>query len=207
MNEKNAPFKIIDVEQRSEKWFSYRIGKITGSNFSKILTPTLKPSAQQKDVIYQAVGELLTGEVEPTFQSYAMERGALLEDEALDFINFTTEYNFKKVGMLDSGLGFSVSPDGFDLENKIGLEIKSPLSKSHVKYLVDGVLPKEYLLQVHGSMLVSGFDKWMFVSYYPGLKALILEVKRDEKIIKPLFENLIKCSKEIDKRYKQLKEE
>ena len=203
---KNAPFKIIDVEQNSPEWFQARLGKITASNFAKLLTPTLKPSTQKKDVIFQAVAELLTGEVEQTFQSYAMERGSMLESEALEFVNFTLDYNFEKVGMLDSTLGFSCSPDGLDFDKKVGVEIKAPLQKNHIKYLIEGVLPKEYLMQVYGSLLVSGFEKWVFVSYYPGLKSLILEVERDEKIIDALRNVLFDCCKEIVDKYNKLKE-
>jgi hypothetical protein len=62
-----------------------------------------------------------------------------------------------------------------------GLEIKSPAAHTHVKYLVNGVLPKEYVAQVLGSMFVTGFKKWIFVSYRRGFPALVLEIYRDEK--------------------------
>ncbi len=62
-----------------------------------------------------------------------------------------------------------------------GLEIKSPAAHTHVKYLVNGVLPKEYACQVMGSMFVTGFKRWMFVSYRRGFPALVLEIHRDEK--------------------------
>ena len=62
-----------------------------------------------------------------------------------------------------------------------GLEIKSPAAHTHVKYLVNGALPKEYACQVMGSMFATGFKKWIFVSYRRGFPALVLEIHRDEK--------------------------
>lgn len=57
-----------------------------------------------------------------------------------------------------------------------GIEIKCPAPHTHVKYLSDGVIPKEYRAQVYGSMFCTGFSKWVFMSYCRGFPALILEV-------------------------------
>jgi hypothetical protein len=71
------------------------------------------------------------------------------------------------------------SPDG--LLSDAGFEQKNPMLKTHVKYLLAGTLPTEYFQQVHGSMWVCGFDSWWFMSNYPGMPPLILEVRCDEK--------------------------
>ncbi len=64
-----------------------------------------------------------------------------------------------------------------------GLEIKSPAAHTHCKYLCMGVLPKEYVAQVYGSMFATGFKKWIFVSYRRGFPALVLEIDQNEKVM------------------------
>jgi putative phage-type endonuclease len=197
-------FKLVDVEQGTEEWFKARLGKLTASNFSKILSPTGKVSTQANDLINTLVAELLTGEREETFKSAHMERGNELEGEALEFVNFTHGHNFEAVGFADSEKGYGCSPDALDQEKKIGLELKCPMAKTHVKYLRSGKLPNEYFSQVQGSMLVTGYDSWFFVSYHPMMKPFVLEVKRDEEYIEKLTGMLIEKAGEIQKLVREL---
>ncbi|MBF32007.1 MAG: exonuclease [Aequorivita sp.] len=198
-------FKIIDVEQGTDEWFTARLGKFTASNFAKVLSPTGKPSTQVKDLINNLVAEKLTGEREETFKSSAMERGNELESEAFDFVNFTHGYNFQTVGFCDSEQGYGCSPDGLDQEKKIGLELKCPLAKTHVKYLRSGKLPNEYFSQVQGSMMVTGYSQWIFVSYHPLMKPFILMVDRDEEYISTLREMLKMGATEVNRVHAELK--
>ncbi len=121
-----------------------------------------------------------------------MERGKELEDDALGFVNIVTGMSFKKVGFLDSELGFGCSPDGLD--KTCGLELKVPLAKTHVGYLREGVLPTKYFCQVQGSMLVTGFSHWYFCSYHPTIESPVLRIERDETYIKALELELLKCT-------------
>lgn len=61
-----------------------------------------------------------------------------------------------------------------------GIEIKCPSPHVHVKYLSEGVIPKEYRAQVYGGMFATGFKKWVFMSYCRGFPPLILEVLGDQ---------------------------
>lgn len=63
-----------------------------------------------------------------------------------------------------------------------GIEIKCPAPHTHVKYLSEGVIPKEYRAQVYGSMFATGFKKWVFMSYCRGFPPLILEAVYDLKL-------------------------
>lgn len=194
---------IINVEQGSPEWFHSRLGKITASNFDKVITSTLKQSSQVESLINIAVSELLLGEPIDTFTSDAMARGKDLEDEALSTVNFITGLDFKKVGFIDSGRGYGCSPDG--LCDGYGLELKCPLIQNHVEYLAGGELPKKYLAQVQGSMAVTGFKEWYFCSYHPGVKPLIVRVDRDDEYCSKLIEYLEEASCEILRRYEALK--
>lgn len=194
------PLKIYDVQQGSAEWLLARLGKITASNFDKVITKTGKPSAQVEDLINTAVAEAIIGEPIETYQSDAMLRGQILEPEALEFFNFVHGTNFKPVGFIDSGLNYGCSPDAIDWTNAEGLELKCPLAHTHVKYLSSNALPEIYKLQVQGGMLVTGFDTWRFASYHPNLPFFSVTVPRDEKIITSLRDGLLKASEEIEKR-------
>ena len=189
-------FRFLNVTQGEEDWFEARLGKITASNFSKVLSPTGKVSTQITGLIDTLVAELLTGEREDTFKSDAMQRGSDLENEALKFVNFTGGYNFEAVGFADSGKGYGASPDGIDHEKKLGLELKVPLAKNHVKYLRAGKVPNEYFSQIQGSLLVTNYKQWVFCSYHPLMKPLVIVVDRDEGYINKLRELLVEnCAK------------
>lgn len=92
-----------------------------------------------------------------------------------------------KAPMLEDALAKGWKPLG---EWEYGLEIKCPAAHTHVKYLCDGKVPDEYLAQVHGGMYVTGFKKWVFMSYRINFPTLIIEVERDEAIQQKIGEAL-----------------
>ena len=186
-----------DIDQRSDEWFKVRLGKWTASNFSKCITNTGKTSTQADAINNRLAAELFMGE--PANDGYTndtMERGKEMEAEAMSFLNFSG-YEFENVGFCESnqhdetGDGFGCSPDGINTKDEIGLELKCPLAHTHVGYLVKGELPSQYKAQVQGSMLVTGFKRWLFVSYFPGLPPLILTVECDEEYIEKLKSELL----------------
>jgi len=204
--------KILTMEQRSDEWFAARLGLFTASSFAKIITPkTMRLSSQAEGEINKIIAEMYTGKSEVcTPQSDAMLRGVELEEQALEFFNFTNGHNFKEVGFVDSENGYGCSPDGLEVENKMGLELKCPLSHTHIKYLRDGKLPEEYKLQIQGSLMITGFDKWIFGSYHPDLPCVCIEVGRDEELIEKLraaLDSCVKTAKEVLESLPKIKSE
>lgn len=204
-------YKIIDCVQGSDEWHSARIGLMTASTFSKLITNTGKPSASWEDLVNTCVAEIILGGKDEGFETPAMVRGASLENEALNFFNISYDFNFQKIGFMQSvkdetPLLYGCSPDGIDFGRRIGIELKCPLSHNHIKYLVGGQLPPQYKAQVQGQLLVTGFDHWIFGSYHPSLKCLCVSVERDEKFISVLKERLDFCADEILKRVNKYKE-
>jgi hypothetical protein len=43
-----------------------------------------------------------------------------------------------------------------------------------------GGLPDEHKVQVHGGLVVTGYESWDFMSYHPGLPPLLVRVTPDE---------------------------
>lgn len=198
-------YKIINCEQGSDEWFQARLGKWTASFFNKAVTATGKKSTQSRDVVNRLVAEIIIGEPDETFQSDAMERGKELESEALDFLNFTHDLNFKPCGFIDSERGYGCSADALDLDKNIGLELKCPAPHTHLEYLVGNELPDKYKQQVQGSLMVTGFDKWYFCSYHPEFPPLVVPVERDEKYIAVMQDIIYGLALEVESRVEILK--
>lgn len=87
-----------------------------------------------------------------------------------------------------------------------GLEIKCPAAHTQVKYLFGNKLPTEYILQVQGSMWVTGLDEWDFLSYHPSLPTLLLNVKKDEAIHKALDKYVPPFIKELNEKRRKIDE-
>jgi putative phage-type endonuclease len=178
---------IEDFEQLSPEWFAARCGIPSASKFSDIVTSKGDPSKSAERYLYQLAGERITGAKVETYMNDAMKRGVELEGEARTLFEMIHGVEVRQVGLVyrDEQKQYSCSPDGI-VGYDDGLEIKCPLIHTHVAYLLKGTLPVEYVQQVQGSMLITGFNVWWFMSYFPGLPPLILRIKRDEKFIAKL---------------------
>lgn len=216
---------INDIEQGSLEWFGIRLDCITASTFDKVVTSKGELSKQSEDFILQRAGEFLSGQCEQTYTNHWMERGKELEEDARKLFMIDHEVDVQTPGFIykDESKTFGCSPDGIVVESveeefeemtlancmkesvlvsrKVkgyGLEIKCPAIKTHVKYLLDNKLPTSYIQQVQGSMYVTGFDYWYFMSYCPGLKPLYVKVERDQEFIDKLDEHLHYVVKRIE---------
>lgn len=173
--------KTYDFPQNSPEWYAVRRGIPSASRFHQIATPAKGIlAAAHTTLICELIAETLTDEpVQEPLTNYAIRRGNELEPEARRWLEFEADLDVQKVGFCttdDGGLG--CSPDGL-IGDDGGLELKCPLPKTHVGYLLAGTLPDEYKPQVHGSLIVTGRSYWRFVSYCPGLPALNIVVEPD----------------------------
>jgi len=182
---------IEHFEQGSDEWKAARVGIHTASQFDSLVTPMGKVSTGKGPETYlnRLISECLTGEREELPNTYWMKRGVELEPEARETAEAITGIDFEEVGIiyLDESKQVGASPDGINVEDETGLEIKCPSPTKHVEYLRSGVCPKEYVHQVQGCMAITGFDSWYFMSYHPSIKPFIIKVERDEKYISALM--------------------
>ena len=182
-----------NIHQRSDAWFKLRSGRLTASNFKRLLTPTGKKpqpkTHQERGPWGELIIDLCCSFLRPDEIKWEGNRhtdqGEELEPEARDEFRDITGMTVKEVGFVlcqDGPVG--CSPDGLIVDQSgeyvAGLEIKCPLSKTHALYLLNGVLPPEYRPQVHGSMAVTGLRTWYFFSYCRGLRPFLLKVDWDE---------------------------
>ena len=189
----------LQIEQGSPEWFSAKAGKPSASSFDKIITTKGEPSKSAQKYMFQLAGEAIAGLKEETYQNATMQRGIELEEEARQFYEMVKDCKVEQIGLCypNDKKRYLCSPDG--LVGKDGLiEIKCPLIATQVGYLLDNVLPTEYFQQVQGQLLVTG-RKWCdFVSYYPGLKPLIVRITPEKEFIKKLEAELEKFCVELE---------
>ena len=179
---------IKDIEQGSQEWLQLRLGVATASYFKKIITSTGAESASLKDYAFELASDSLLTEPEASFQSEAMIRGNELEEEARSYYSFVNDVKIDQVTFIKKDeIGYS--PDGLIGDNGL-IEIKCPLKKNHLKYLIDNKLPSEYKPQVQGGLYISEREYCDFISYHPlfkdDKKMLVVRVYRDEEYIKKL---------------------
>lgn len=181
---------ILDyTPQGTDAWHALRVGSPGASSMDKIITSQGKRSGQRQAYMYQLAGEIIVGEKTETYRNATMDRGSELEAEAREVFEFL-HGPVEQCGVIypDERKLWHISPDGFQSEKEQGLEIKSPLLHTHCEYLDKGKLPTKYVVQVQTSLACTGWDVWYFMSYYPGLKSLIIPVERDEKLIPLILE-------------------
>jgi putative phage-type endonuclease len=161
-------FTIIDAEQRSPEWFAARAGRLTGSRACDMLA-TIKSgeAAARRDYRMQLVCERLTGQPqEDGFVNAAMQRGIDLEPKAFAAYEALTGAVAVRTGFLaHTSLLAGCSLDGH-VDGFTGIvEIKCPKSATHLRYLRDGLVPKDYLPQITHNLWITGAAYCDFLSF------------------------------------------
>lgn len=174
-----------EFQQSSLEWLTARAGVVTASEMDNLLTPEFKirKGEMPRTYLYKKLAEKWRGGAIPGAMSLEMEFGNILEQECIPAFEFETGEQVARVALITSDDGsVGCSPDGV-LGGVVGFEAKCPRVETHLKYLMEGTVPKDYLVQVHASLYVTGWQEWRFVSYSRGCPLLIRTVMRDEKII------------------------
>ena len=196
----------LDCEQGSEEWLAARLAIPTATGFENIVTATGKKSASYIKYMAELIEESILGGGD-TFKSGFMERGNQLEPQARAAYEFLTGNDVIQVGgvYLNEDREVMVSPDGLIPSLKKGLEIKCPKMSTHIRYLLEGGVPAEYVIQVQANLWVTGYETWDFVSYCPEYQKQTLYLftaTRDEKLMKAFDEHIPQFVKTL-KAYKE----
>lgn len=202
------------------EWGLARVGVFTASEFDSLITPLGKIRAGEgvESYLCKKLAERWIGGALPSAfsGSFAMDQGNVLEEQAIPFAEFEYGLKIRQVGFVSTDCGRSgCSPDGlvgFD-ETKLsktaptaynltgdesGIEIKCPNLDTHIKYLLANEIPKDYIAQVQGSMLITGCSTWHFLSYRRFLPALHLVINRDEAFCENLSQALDEFTQRFD---------
>jgi len=198
--------KYHRVEQGHLNWFKLRMGRVTASEAKNLLTPQFAPrdGEMMRTYLYSKLAEQWRGKPLIHTGSWATEQGEVRQDEAVPWLALEKEWKIEEGGFIETDDGLAgCSPDGIvgnpDLfpRDAFGVEVKCAEPVSHVRWLIEGTVPKDYIVQVHFSLFVSGFRRWIFLSYHRDFPKLILVVERDEAIIAKIDEAVKQFHKQL----------
>lgn len=200
------------VEQGNEEWLQLRCGLLTASEMKLIVTPTLKPSSNDKERahLYELLAQRITGYVEPQYISDSMLRG--MEDEIEARLQYDKTYApVQEIGFITNdkwGFTIGYSPDGLVGEDGL-IECKSRNQKYQIRTIVDYVsadtIDPDFMIQVQTGLLVSE-RKWVdLVSYCGGLPMATVRVYPDEKIQTAIIDAATAFEKRLNDAHEKYK--
>ena len=206
-----------DIIQNSPEWYKIRCGKLTASNFGRIITGEGRMASTAWEVENDVVGEILTGDPVSDEEGFGgklwAERGKMLEPKARALYEIATGEAVEVVGFVENDEGtIGCSPDG--LVGTAGLvQIKCLKPKHHIgifrKQQNDEIykIEKKYFAQFQGELLVTGrkwVDAWF---YHPKIKPFRRRYERDIIYIAKLEAILNTMVKNIKEAVQQMREE
>lgn len=181
---------IIDPNpQGSEGWLNARAGIPTASELDNIVSPKweIRKGEMPKTYLGLKAAEWWLGHpIISSFGSFGPEQGNILEEEARPWFEIELEKKIEKVGFcVRDDKSFGCSPDGI-IGYHTGIEIKCLQPPAHTKLLLAGIVPPDYIAQVHGSMYATGYSKWIFAAYCRNFPSFVLQIDRDDDIQKTI---------------------
>lgn len=197
---------ISDAKQGSSEWFTLKLGVISSSNVSKVVSK--KGSETRFTYMAELISQVCTGDMEELNSKY-LDWGKHYEDAARSSYEFETGYNIAEVPFVfkDDMRREGCSPDGI-VNDKKGVEIKCPFNATHfIKFLTEDKIKPEYEWQYQHTLRVMDADEWDFVQYHPNMKISplkILTVKKDEEKQKIMDEAIPEFIFEMDSYLKKI---
>lgn len=184
----------FEIEQGTKEWFNIKKCKIGGTRAKSI-------SENYSDLVL----ELLVEGIEPEFKktsyiSDAMINGIEQEGAVRDRVSALYNIVFIDCGWIGEGIA-GISPDGITEELDVAIEIKNPEPKNHIKYLLENILPVEYVPQcVHYFTVNEKLTELYFVSARIGHKDFIKRITLDTvvKTVKGAYINTVKKVKQYE---------
>lgn len=164
--------KIIEVEQGSSEWLSFREGKRTGTSIGKFFAKSRKTGEiydTEKPLltIYEKIAERLAEGTADDGLDSSRERGKALEAEAVE--RAEQELGLKlirgNVWQADDANHIE-SPDAYTADLKTAVEIKCLASSRHVQAILTNEPPKEYYAEYINYFLVNDKLETLYVCLY-----------------------------------------
>lgn len=168
----------LRLEQGSPEWHAARAGWVTASELSKVMAKG--EGKTRAGYMRQLAAELLLGRSAASFTGNAYtEMGKELEPRARDLLSEEIGLAITETGLIrNHAIGVSCSPDGLVGDDEMA-EFKCCIPTVQIERLMKGTLPSEYVMQVQGSLLVTGRKACWFQSYSPDLPRLVIRVEPD----------------------------
>lgn len=166
--------KIIELEQGSSEWMSFREGKRTGTTVGKIfaksrITGAMYDTDKPLLMFYQKVAERLAeGTGDDDGLESSRERGKDLEEEAISEAEQKLGLKLKRgnVWQDDNDEYHIESPDAYTKDLKIAVEVKCLSSARHIQAIVENRPPQEYIAEYLNYFLVNDKLETLYVFLY-----------------------------------------
>ena len=200
------------MEQRSNEWFTARLGKVTASRVADVIAKTKTGySTSRENYMAQLVCERMTGTQGESYSNAAMQWGTDQEPLARAAYEAAKDVLVDEVGFIihPTIIAAGASPDGLVGDDGL-IEIKCPNTATHIDTLLSDKVPSKYNTQMQWQMVCTG-RKWCdFVSFDPrmpeGLQLFIQRVDFDAEYVKMLEAEITEFLGELETKIEKLKE-
>lgn len=188
-----------NIEQGSAEWLALRCGKVTASRVKDVMGT----KAKRDGYLWELVTERLAGQASDHYVTEAMRWGQEVEPVARNEFEIAHDVTVERPAFFthDKIPYFGASPDGIYLMEYglFGLEIKCPFNTSnHLKWMKDGVIPKDHMEQVLTNMACSNADGWSFMSFDPRLPDDLKEFSLTV-LVEDVHEKILEVEQEVIK--------
>jgi hypothetical protein len=170
------------IKQGTPEWFAARCGKVTASRVADVMARTKSgPAASRKNYMMELLCQRLTGVIDESFSSAAMQRGTELEP---------------------------ASPDGLVGDDGL-LEIKCPNTATHVDFIRSGKPDGRYMWQMCAQMACTDRAWCDFVSFDDRMPEhrhyACVRIHRDADKEREMLQEIVSFLDELDALVEELK--
>lgn len=196
--------KVINCIQGEPEWHAARAGRVTASRIADMMARTKTGyGAGRANYLAELIAERLTGAVAESYSNAAMKHGTETEPQARAAYQFFTDRTVDEIGfVIHPTLDMAgCSPDGLVGDDGL-VEIKCPLTATHLETLLQSAIPDKYMKQMQFQMACTERQWCEFVSFDPRLptrmQMFIQRVPRDDKFIAEIEGEIRAFLKELD---------
>jgi hypothetical protein len=181
----------MDCVQGDANWFKCRLGCVTSSRLADVIAKLKRKEGEaacRRDMRWEIVCEMLTQKPTENYVSRWMKEGTEKEPLARAEYEIRNNCSVAQVGFIyhPTIKMAGASPDGL-VGNSGLVEFKCPRIETHLQYLIDGVIPEDYIPQIIWQLACDPDREWVdFVSYHP-------EVPEDYQV----FQKRLNRTKEV----------
>lgn len=158
--------------QGSPEWIAARLGKVTSAGVAAVVTKGRNGGVPvtRNSYMDDLIAERITGRpADRIFMNDAVSWGSEHEDAARSLYAFKFDVDIEQVGFIDHPTipMAGASPDGLVSDDGF-VELKCPMTTTHVETLRRGAIPSKYLPQITWQAACMPSRRWVdFVSYDP----------------------------------------
>lgn len=198
------------MEQGTEEWRLARVGRVTASRVRDIIAKTKSGySTSRANYAAELVAERLTGKPNEGYTSPAMQWGkdceplarAAYEAQSGNLVIETGFVAHPYIGMAGA------SPDGLVSDDGL-VEIKCPLTATHLDHLLKGGYEGQYMTQMQFQIACTGRNWCDFATFDPRLpermQLRVMRIMRDKDYIAMVEDEVRKFLAEIDQTINEL---